>query len=96
MHEDLRLHLPDLVDEMEPLLGRQLELAAPRLRGGAAMQARQIARARVLPDHDERTDVEVVDVGRHTSPMLRAHSRYATGEISDGLISARPPQYTFV
>ncbi len=29
-------------------------------------------------------------------PILAHHSRYAIGEISDGLISLRPPQKTFV
>jgi hypothetical protein len=89
--ENARAEVRDLIDEREAFLRRQLELAALRLRRRAAMHASQIARARVFPDHYERPFIEI-DRLVHSSPLVRAHSRYATGEISEGLISARPPQ----
>src|SRR5205085_11310772 len=87
--EDARLEERDLVDQLVAFLGCELELAPSRLRGRTAVNACEIARPCVLPDDDEGTLVEV-DCAAHRTPMLRAQSRYATGEISEGLISARP------
>src|SRR6185369_1721267 len=52
------------------------------------------SRARRLPDRDEGGEVEVdgVRIVHYRSPLPAAHSRYATGDTSLGLISARPPQ----
>src|SRR5436309_9213657 len=61
--------------------------------GAGGRSKRSFSHAQLPTPHSPSTHSFIVS---GSTPRLRQKSKYANGEISDGLISLRPPQNTFV
>src|SRR5581483_6441499 len=86
--QDRGAHLGDLIDQREALPGRELARVAGQVGVGPAVRAGERARARRLPDHEQRRLREVEPGGRRGSGARR---RAAVVHARAGVATLVPP-----